>query len=347
MNRYWLIPLVPLGGCAGLTTLVADHPFWSTLRGLAFGWIRFLARVLPQVDVEWPNLALAAAVLAIFLAGFHGLCAWLQKHRNALSPDEPSIGWRFSWTAAFAGLIGLLFIAGMSVVGLVQHTTWMLESQEPLSAERYEGHALENPSRMRDVAMAALSNRWQHHDGVDTFAPGVSRDAAGGKLHSWQTLILPGFNLYLAGLDLNKPWDDPQNLELFRLPVRQYLNPAIRMPREQSPRLAPSHLSGNQFVLGPHPGLKLQEIRDGTSSTILLGQVAANFSPWAKPGNWRDPGLGINTSPDGFGAPGPGALMMMCDGSVRFFANETDKSVLKALSTPAGGEKTPELPPAR
>lgn len=104
-------------------------------------------------------------------------------------------------------------------------------------------------------------------------------------------------------------------------------------------------MSANQFVMGPGPTLKLEEVTDGLSHTFLLGQVAANFSPWAKPGNWRDPGLGINTSPNGFGAPGPGALMMMCDGSVRFFTNSTDKSVLKALATPAGGEKATELPP--
>ncbi len=41
-------------------------------------------------------------------------------------------------------------------------------------------------------------------------------------------------------------------------------------------------------------GLSLDQITDGTSSTILVGSVAERFRPWGHPANVRDPALGIN-----------------------------------------------------
>jgi prepilin-type processing-associated H-X9-DG protein len=63
------------------------------------------------------------------------------------------------------------------------------------------------------------------------------------------------------------------------------------------------------------------------------------LGPWGYPANWRDPALGLNRSPDGFGnGMGKGANFSFADGSVRFLANAVSPEVLKALSTPAGGE---------
>ena len=86
--------------------------------------------------------------------------------------------------------------------------------------------------------------------------------------------------------------------------------------------------------------MSLAQITDGTSSTILLGTVGEQFKPWGHPANVRDPALGINRSPQGFGGPPGwnGAMFLMCDGSVKFLRDDTDLSVMKALATPAGGE---------
>jgi len=35
-------------------------------------------------------------------------------------------------------------------------------------------------------------------------------------------------------------------------------------------------------------------IKDGAANTILLGEVNADFSPWGRPNNVRDPAAGVN-----------------------------------------------------
>ncbi len=69
--------------------------------------------------------------------------------------------------------------------------------------------------------------------------------------------------------------------------------------------------------------------------------MAGNFKPWGYPANWRDPALGINKSPNSFGAPWrstKGANFTFADGSVRFIKEDIDPATLKSLSTPNGGE---------
>jgi prepilin-type processing-associated H-X9-DG protein len=47
----------------------------------------------------------------------------------------------------------------------------------------------------------------------------------------------------------------------------------------------------------------------------------------------RDPGLGVNTVPGGFGGPsGSGANFLFLDGSVRFLQNTTSRDVLRRMS---------------
>jgi prepilin-type processing-associated H-X9-DG protein len=85
----------------------------------------------------------------------------------------------------------------------------------------------------------------------------------------------------------------------------------------------------------------MSDITDGLSNTLLAGEVNGNFKPWGYPANWRDPALGINKSPDGFGSPWrrrKGANFLFADGSIHFIQDDIDPVILKALSTPDGGE---------
>ncbi|HBL48512.1 MAG TPA: hypothetical protein DDZ90_34530, partial [Planctomycetaceae bacterium] len=106
----------------------------------------------------------------------------------------------------------------------------------------------------------------------------------------------------------------------------------------------PAHYAANSRVLSANSGMDLRKIKDGTSYTILAGEVRSGIKAWGDPTNFRDPTEGINRNPRGFGSPFTGgAHVLMGDGSVRFLSEDIDPDILKALSTPQGGEPVGEF----
>jgi hypothetical protein len=143
-----------------------------------------------------------------------------------------------------------------------------------------------------------------------------------------------------------------------------FVNPSIRGPYFDKDGFGLSHIAGNVHVLpirtvkpskfdssdragGPMHHLSksnqvmtMSQITDGTSNTLLIGTVSERFKPWGHPANIRDPSLGIDRSPDGFGAPPSwnGAIFSFCDGHTALINRKTDPRVLRQLATPSGGE---------
>ena len=100
-----------------------------------------------------------------------------------------------------------------------------------------------------------------------------------------------------------------------------------------------SHFAGSVHVLSVDKQIRVRDMSDGTSNTIMAGEVSAGFRPWADPDNLRDPGNGSGTTPEMFAGPSPGVTQfLMSDGSVHAITNDIDPAVLQALATPAGGE---------
>lgn len=163
--------------------------------------------------------------------------------------------------------------------------------------------------------------------------------------HSWATHLLPYLDqapLYTA-MDLSKPWDDVAN-EVATKQTVQALDGPYDFPRHNSRGFALSHYAGNSHWLNPGSVARFSEVSDGMSNTILAGEVGDGFMPWAQPGNLRDPSLGFNTGSGSFGHPRDdgGVQFLLGDGSVRYLSKDIDPAVLKALSTPAGGETLSE-----
>jgi hypothetical protein len=138
-------------------------------------------------------------------------------------------------------------------------------------------------------------------------------------------------------VDPTLSWNDPRHRRVFTTFVPAFHSgDAVRHSRDG---YGIATYASNQLVIGPGVGLRLHDIADGQSETILVGDVKERLKPWGHPLGYRDVGLGVNQSAEGFGGwSKSGAYFLMADGQVRSLRDTIDPQVLKALATPAGGE---------
>lgn len=313
-------------GCIG----ILEVPFY-----LVFGWIAFLRDTLPQVAVEPAALAVGGVALVLFTILLHFLARWF--YSQSAAGEEPPRKWRLRWSLTVAGIVVFAFSAGIGMVALVHEVKWLLSSDE--EAMRVPGFAMGRYRSVNNLKQIGVAMH-NYHTAADHFPPGGTFGKHGEMGHSWETYLLP----YLespAKPDLNLPWDHPDNARHFKTQVEVFLYPRVRrnqLADEQGYAL--SHYAANNRVFCDNSRIQIRDVRDGTSNTIMAGEVRENFKPWGHPINWRDPALGINQSPHGFGSPWRGgAQFLLMDGSTRFISENVDPATLKALSTPAGGEE--------
>jgi prepilin-type processing-associated H-X9-DG protein len=311
---------------------------WEGGVAMLFGWISFLGRVLPRLSADWPSIAVGLGAVVLFAAGIHALGFSWQRQRTA-PEGEPRPAWRFRSTFAVVALVIILFTAGISIIGIVHQTGWLIHSDRSLYGEGLRDRGTPH----RNLVQIGLGLH-VHHDMKKTLPAGGTFAPDGTMLHSWETYALDGLGYTRQGIDMAKPWNDPVNQKYFKCILPQFINPGFRTAElEDAEGYGLSHYASNSHVMGGNKGMKLSDIKDGTENTLLVGEVNAQFKPWGHPANWRDPVTGIN-SPRGFGGPpgSGGANFVMADGSVRFVSDKISPDVLRAMSTPNGGEEIRE-----
>ena len=341
MKTFGVLALVALVG------LVLAGVFLSSDAALAlgFGWLSFLWRVVPRMTVDWPSVMAGGAAIALFATGVH----IIGRRRRRQAPALPGTGtppWRIGWTLTIVAVVFLLFTAGIALVGITHQIGWLATYKKPRTVPAL-ARSLWSSTNLHEIAIA-LEN---YHSMSGSFPAGGTFAADGTMRHGWASpaLIFMGYSTAEVRMDLS--WNHPENAVYFKCVIPQFINPSLRAPLTDAEGYGLNHYSANCHVLGANRGLKLGQITDGTATTLLAGEINANFRPWAHPINFRDPAKGINKSPDGFGGPrsAAGANFAMADGSVRFISERVDPGVLRALATPAGGETIAEevLQPAR
>jgi hypothetical protein len=178
---------------------------------------------------------------------------------------------------------------------------------------------LQSRNNLKHIGMA-LQN---YHATYDSFPAGVTLGENGQPYQSWLTVLLPFLdaNPFVVMMDRTHPWDDPRNVPISRMPIPVYLIPGVAATTDDR-GFALSHYTGHSQVFDHARPMTISELPLGSSNTVLAGEVAEGFEPWARPVAGRDASAALNSGPNSFGrCTGDGAFLLMADGSVRFVAN--------------------------
>lgn len=204
-----------------------------------------------------------------------------------------------------------------------------------VQAAREAARRAQCANNMKQIALA-LHN---YHDTFHTFPPAYTVDAAGNRLHSWRTLILPFLEqgVLYSQLKLDEPWDSPHNRAFHGQVVPTYSCPS-------SPNVKGVCYAA---IVGPEtmfPGdgcLRLSQITDGTSNTIMVVEVQPTNRSWMEPVDLESDQMlhAINSGPSEIGSKHVGgAQVALADGSVRFLSTSISPETLQALITAAGND---------
>ena len=309
--------------------------FHSVVLTLLFGWIFFPSQIASELAFS-PRYIIWAVVL--FVAAMVIAHVMLARFYAEMPPgqmkEEPH--WRVTWTIRTVATVLFLLTASVSLVGTVCLTCRTFASKEPLFINwREAARRSQSSNNLKSIGLGVHN----YHDTFKSFPAGCTFNDSGEAQHGWMTALL-GYMEHgdIISVNLDLPWDHPDQGDTFTMRIPIFLNPSFDTEKD-SAGYALSHYAANSRVMGGREPLGFRDITDGTSNTLLSGEVNHDFKPWGHPINWRDPANGIN-QPGGFGSARffRGCQFCLVDGSVRFISQDIDPSVLRALATPDGGE---------
>ena len=182
-------------------------------------------------------------------------------------------------------------------------------------------------NNLKQIALA-LRN---YHDIYKTFPPAYIADDDGKPMHSWRVLILPFLEqspLY-DSYDFSQPWDSPANQM-----VAQADLPVYRCPSQAAGNAGQTNymmvVGPGRFSEGPN-GHTFGEILDGTSNTIMVGEVVNSGVGWSQP-------VDVTNLAE-IDSEHPGVVnVAMADGSVRAVPKPIDPQQLEPMTSVAGRE---------
>lgn len=300
----------------------------SAICGITAFGASFLS-ILPNLFAGLPAPALGFAAI---IAGFLVLTGPGRRQLSSRSRVLSIVG-------MLCGTVGI-FLGPLLISGLGRSL------REPKGEELTRTH-------LKEISNG-LDLHYKQHDAYPIGGT-FSRNEAGvihGQ-HGWMTFLLPFVKeaeLYQR-IDQAKPFDDPANRNAMGTNVSSYFAAGGDRSRNGD-GFAIAHFAGvggeiNEGNRLAHLGIferdtavKRNEVTDGLSNTLIIGELAGTYPPWGDPENWRKIGPGLNMDKDGFGSQsGQGSMFLLGDGTVKLFSNKTDPKLLKKMSTRDGAEK--------
>ncbi|WP_298863875.1 DUF1559 domain-containing protein [uncultured Gimesia sp.] len=215
---------------------------------------------------------------------------------------------------------------------------WTLPTVVPPGRRRI-APKLASMNNLRNIGLAVVNYTSGHESNMPL---GTTTDQQGKPLHSWMTAVVPYLDqVGLANqIKYEKPWNDPVNQHIFTTNIPVFINPSIEKTTD-SKGYALTHYTANSRLFGVNKSYSLDEISaaDGMAVTIMLGEINSKFPAWGSTSNFRDPAKGLGGGPDHFGSPYEKSVnVIFSNGSGKFLSKDIDPKILKALSTPDGGE---------
>lgn len=183
---------------------------------------------------------------------------------------------------------------------------------------------------------------------------------------SWAYAVLPFVEQ--QNMHRERAWTEP--VKLYHCPNRRIAQAQIPQNDEHGTYEGGGWAWGkidyaaNGWVMPNRPRtLRLDDLRDGTSSTVLAGEKGMDGRYYTAPGWYFDEPFFLGgshgtlrtrpvllqdspgwVSDDRWGSAHPsGALFLFGDGSVQLLAYNTSQATLRALLTPDGGEVAPDF----
>jgi prepilin-type processing-associated H-X9-DG protein len=249
-----------------------------------------------------------------------------------------------------AGLAAILAVILLVVVG-----------RRLASPDRDNRHACANHLLVVATALG------EHRQRTGRFPPAVA--AVPGlpfaRRLSWYIAILPPMReeALAARFDSAKAWDDPANLgpagtwlEVLHCPARAEPKPAPPAPTttyvgvagigSRAPLLPRQDPQAGVF--GYETSARLQDIIDGTGTTMMVIETAKDNGPWAAGGPSTVRGLDptqpyIGSGRQFGGLHSGGVMTAFADGSIRFISDKISPATFEALATIAGHEPVANL----
>jgi hypothetical protein len=183
-----------------------------------------------------------------------------------------------------------------------------------------------------------------YHDVYKTFPPAYIADENGKPLYSWRVLILPfiGQQPLYEQFDKSKAWDDPVNqFALHNMP------PVFGCPSDPNqPNTTTNYAAvfGENCVFSGPVGIPLREITDGSSNTLIVGEVTGANIPWTAPMDVEIAAHPTVGDPQGFSSHHPGGAQFLgADGAVHFVSETIDPGTLTLLFERNDGQ-VPSIP---
>jgi hypothetical protein len=189
---------------------------------------------------------------------------------------------------------------------------------------------VQSANNLKQLALAMHN----YHDVHGKFPAAAVLGADGKTTHSWRVALLPYLeqdHIYKK-YRFDEPWDSPSNARL-SMPM----TPFLRHPQAPEGSSTSSYyvLTGPETIFAGSAGLRISEIADGTSNTILIVEAKRDI-PWMKPEDI--PYAADKPLPELGGYDPSGFFVALADGSVRRLPKTIDEKLLRSLITRNGGE---------